>query len=273
MRRLALAFLFASVASLTLLWSQNQTVTAQEEAADENWATITGQIVFEGNNIPDRGKIEVTQDKDHCLSKGPLESDTWIVDPETKAIKNVFIWIGPDTVRPGATFDAEQIHPSLAKLTEETVTIDQPCCMFEPHALAARQGQSLVVKNSAPIPHNVNWTSRANGSGNLGTPPGGQVTITAPNEEGLVTDRYPMLIKCNVHPWMSAYVRVYDHPYYAVTDEEGNFEIKLAPVGPVRLFVWHEDVGYKGGSAGARGEEITLKPGVNDLGKISLSKE
>ena len=238
------------------------TAGAQPKANDQ-WATVKGQIVF-GGAPPKREKVNVTQDKDHCESKGPLLEEKWIVDPKTKGVQNVFVWLGPDSVRPNAKFQPDQIHPALAKPKVKQVVMDQPCCQFVPHALAAQEGQDLLVKNSAPVPHNVNWASTGNGNGNVSLPPGGSHTLPDLKQDRVI------LIKCNVHPWMSAYVKVFDHPYFAVTDEQGNFEIKMAPTGKLRLFVWHEEIGYKGGQAGRRGEVIEVKPGVTDLGKITI---
>ena len=74
-------------------------------------------------------------------------------------------------------------------------------------------------------------------------------------------------VNCNIHGWMKAYIRVFDHPYYAVTDDDGNFEIKMPPAGKYHIFYWH-DSGWKDGAAGANGFPIDIKAGVNDLGKV-----
>jgi hypothetical protein len=72
---------------------------------------------------------------------------------------------------------------------------------------------------------------------------------------------------------MSARVAVFKHPYFAVTKADGSFEIKNAPVGTFRLFVWHEAIGYRGGEKGAEGEKITIKPGVNKLTDLKIKPE
>jgi hypothetical protein len=146
--------------------------------------------------------------------------------------------------------------------------MDQPRCAFIPHAVALREGQTLIVKNSSPVTHNVRWegTPLKNPADNQTIVAGKTVTI-----DKLKSDRYPVSISCSIHPWMKGVVRVFDSPYYAVTDEEGKFEIKLAPVGKYRLFVWHEGSGWKGGAAGRSGEPIEIKPGdAQDLGKLAI---
>ena len=70
----------------------------------------------------------------------------------------------------------------------------------------------------------------------------------------LVAEGPPIQYKCTIHGWMTGYVRIFDHPYYAVTDADGKFEIKNAPAGKYRIVYWHEN-GFKGGAQGRFGEE------------------
>jgi hypothetical protein len=72
---------------------------------------------------------------------------------------------------------------------------------------------------------------------------------------------------------MKAWVGIFDHPYFAVTDKNGKFEIKDAPAGKYRLFVWHEEVGYLGGVKGRNGQVITIKKdGTTDVKQLKLEK-
>ena len=149
--------------------------------------------------------------------------------------------------------------------------MDQPCCMFEPHVLAMRQGQDLLVKNSAAVAHNIHWVGNPlkNPGGNVIVPPGGSYTI-----KNLKGDRLPLKMSCDIHPWMGAWLGVFDHPYFAVTDVNGNFEIKGAPAGNYNLIVWHEDVGYRGGKEGRTGTPLDIKAGgVTDLGKLEFKSK
>jgi hypothetical protein len=141
--------------------------------------------------------------------------------------------------------------------------MDQPCCRFEPHVLAVRAGQKVLVKNSAPVSHNVKWGGFKNKGDNKILPPGGKLLI-----DDLVAEPYPVNVGCNIHGWMKAYIRVYDHPYFAVTDENGAFEIKNAPAGTCRLVIWH-DSGWHDGNG--NGESVTVKAGqTTDLGEIAF---
>ena len=126
----------------------------------------------------------------------------------------------------------------------------------------------MVIKNSAPVPHNAKWTSRENGEINPLLPAGGQFQVQNP----LKAERFPINVECSIHPWMKAYVWVFKHPYFAVTDDDGKFEIKDAPVmnGKLRLVAW-QDNGFLGGREGRMGQPITVKPGAVDLGDIKFT--
>jgi hypothetical protein len=155
------------------------------------------------------------------------------------------------------------IHPNLQKVAEDKVVVDQPVCAFIPHALAMREGQILVAKNSSPVPHNIKWTGAKN-MGNVTVPAGQEYAI-----KGLETERLPMQIECNFHPWMKGYVGIFSHPYYALTDANGNFEIKDAPAGKYRVVVWN--TAYNGGAEGRKGIEVTVPVGkTTDLGEIQF---
>lgn len=254
---LALATLLTAIIGLGTIAVRTTT------AGDNQWGTIKGQVVYDGS-APAVAELKVDKDQEHCLSKGKILDETWVVG-KSGGVKNVYVWLGPvdkDGKLP--------IHPDLVNIKEKTVEIDQPCCAFIPHALAVREGQTLVVKNSSPIPHNVNYSGspKRNPGANFLVPAG-----TAKNVDDLKADRLPLNVSCNIHPWMKAVIRVYDHPYYALTDADGKFEIKNAPVGQFKLFVWHEGVGWLGGAAGKNGQAVTIKAGVNDLGQFKIKAE
>jgi hypothetical protein len=230
-------------------------------AADDKWATVKGQVVFPADKpLPKAGPLNVTQDKDHCLSKGPLVDESVVVNPKNKGVKNVVVFLRPDDKDAKSTFSKDQIHPDDAKRKPEERSIDQPCCMFVNRITLARVGDTLVVKNSAPVAHNFFWDSGNNGAHNVTVPKMEQWKMPA----ALVKEAPPIQYKCTIHGWMTGYVRIFDHPYYALTDENGNFEIKNAPVGKFRIVYWHEN-GLRGGAAGRFGEEIEIKGPTTEL--------
>jgi len=232
---------------------------------EKSWGTIKGQIVWDGGAIPEPKVLNVNKDQEHCLGKGPLLSEDWVINKANKGIRWTFVWLAqePDNKTP------LPIHPTLKDIPNKEVEIDQPYCAFIPHSLAMREGQVLVAKNSAKIQHNVHWTGinqLKNPGGNQIIPAGGSLRI-----DNLKAEKMPLTVKCDIHPWMNARVGVFDHPYFAVTDENGNFEIKLAPAGTYRLKVYHDSIGWRNGAAGREGERITIKAGeVTDVAKLGL---
>lgn len=238
---------------------------AAADPADKDWGTIKGKIVYAGDKLPETVELKVDKDQQHCLEKGKLFGEEWVVNKDNKGIRWVFVWLSPD---PTAAKKEVPIHPSLKEIKDKKVTLDQPCCAFEPHALAVREGQVVVAKNSSPIAHNFNYAGHplVNQGKNQLMPPKSEFEI----DNLRADEKFPVSVSCNIHGWMKAYVRVFNHPYFAVTNENGEFEIKNAPAGDWRLKVWH-DSGWRGGATGRDGEKITVKGGaVTDLGKLEM---
>jgi hypothetical protein len=233
-------------------------------AQPPKWVTIKGQVVFpKGQEIPRLPALaNVNADPMHCLSKGPLPDEKFVIDAKTRGIKNVVVWLRPADPNPKAKFQPADIHPADAKRKPQDVVIDQPCCLFIPRIATARVGDTIVVKNPAPVNHNFFWTSANNGNLNVNVPPnGGRYVFANP----LVNETSPIQYKCTIHPWMTGYVRIFDHPYYAVTDANGKFEIKDAPAGTWHIVSWHENVGFLGGKNGRLGVPLAVPTTDNTL--------
>jgi plastocyanin len=129
---------------------------------------------------------------------------------------------------PGKKFDAPTEH----------VLVDQKKMEFIPHVVVILQGTTVDFTNSDPVGHNVYWPSISGNkklTHNLGTWPKGDKKSFQFNDMGVA----PLL--CNVHPEMSGYVVVVATPYFAVTDKDGNYEIKSVPAGKYTLKTWSED--------------------------------
>jgi hypothetical protein len=228
---------------------------AGQPAPTGNWVTIKGQVVFpEKLPIPKRAPLIVNANAAQCLAKGPILDESVIINPKNRGIKNVVVWLRPnDPTDPKAALAKHEIHPADAKRKPAQVVIDQPCCMFVDRVSCARVGDTIVVKNSAAIVHNFFWASTNNGSFNANVPANGRWEMPV----ALAAESPPIQYKCTIHGWMTGYVRVFDHPYYAVTDEDGRFEIKNAPAGRFRIVYWHEN-GLRGGAKGRFGEPINI---------------
>jgi plastocyanin len=121
---------------------------------------------------------------------------------------------------------------------KDHVVIDQRKMSFIPHVVAVQQGTTVEFLNSDSVGHNVYWPSISGNkklSHNLGTWPKGEKKPFQFNDLGTAS------LLCNVHPEMSSYVVVVPTPYFAVTDKDGNFEIKDIPAGKYTLKTWSED--------------------------------
>jgi hypothetical protein len=218
--------------------------------AAEEWGTVKGQVTWGGKELPKAEKIAVEKDKEHCLSKGDLLREEFVVG-KNGGVKNVFVWLqGADN--PKAKLP---IHPSLKTVKDKEVVMDQPCCKFEPHCVALREGQVLIGKNSSPIAHNMKWSGEqgVNDGDNKLIPAGGKLEIE------LMASTKPVVVECNIHPWMKGWVRVFNHPYFAVTDADGKFEIKNAPAGKYNIVMWQEGIGWVNG--GKAGQTIEIPAG------------
>lgn len=142
-----------------------------------------------------------------------------------KSAENIAVYV--DAI-PDKKFEAPKEH----------VVIDQRKMSFIPHVVAVQQGTTVDFLNSDPVGHNVYWPSISGNkklSHNLGTWPKGEKKPFQFNDLGVAS------LLCNVHPEMSGYVVVVPTPYFAVTDKEGNFEIKNIPAGKYTLKTWSED--------------------------------
>ena len=231
----------------------------------QQWGDVKGRIVWADKNLPKRQVIDSVKnnpDKAHCLMNGDILDEKWVVNEKNKGLRYSFVWL----------VDAQDIkaklpiHPDLAKPKDDKVVIDQPCCMFVPHAIGMREGQVLLVKNPAPVTHNFKWTGNpALGiAGNVSMPSKFELPI-----KGLVADRLPIKIECSIHPWMNGWVRVFDHPYFAVTDENGAFTMPKAPAGDYKLVIWHGSGGFTGGAKGRTGQPIAIAAGkMTDPGEL-----
>jgi hypothetical protein len=121
------------------------------------------------------------------------------------------------------------------------VTINQQGCMYSPHVFGVMANQDIEIVNSDPILHNIHALPKENSQFNFAQPVKGMKTS---KKFAKVEKR--IKIKCDVHPWMSSFCFVLDHPFYAVTDASGQFEIKGLPPGEYGVSIWHETFKAKG---------------------------
>ena len=120
------------------------------------------------------------------------------------------------------------------------IELNQKGCMYEPFVSAAMIGQTVKIKNSDPVLHNVHALPRGDGNSefNFGQPTQNMVDESTFTKK-ITTKEVAVKIKCDVHDWMLAYVGVIDNPFFAVTDKDGNYTIKGLPAGDYTITAFH----------------------------------
>lgn len=187
---------------------------------------ITGKVAFEGTP-PKPARIMTNADpKCAAQHKSPLYSEDVVVN-KNNTLKNVVVYVkdglGNKTFSPPA----------------QKALFDQRGCQYMPHVLGVQVGQEVEIKNSDPTLHNVHSVSKENAQFNIAQPKQGMtMTKTFDKPE-------TFKVKCEVHPWMSAYIAVINNPYFAVTGDDGTFTLKSLPPGEYTIEAWHERYGTR----------------------------
>jgi plastocyanin len=187
--------------------------------------TITGTVKFSGAP-PAPQPIDMSQDPG-C--KSSTVSETYVVDNGNLANAIVYVKDGLGNY-------------AYTAATQPAI-VDQAGCRYHPHVLAVRTNQPVKFLNSDPTSHNVHPTpgrDSRNEEWNESQQPKGE-----PITRQFSSPELMMAIKCNQHPWMKMYLSVFKHPFFAVTDKDGKFELKGLPPGTYTVAVVHEKLGEK----------------------------
>ena len=123
----------------------------------------------------------------------------------------------------------------------EPAVLDQKGCVYMPHVFGMVAGQELLIKNSDATLHNIHSMPKVNKEFNFAMPK----VVKEKKATFSKSEPDPFYIKCDVHPWMKTWVLVSDHPYFAVTDEKGNFSIDGIPAGTYEVVCWQEKFGKR----------------------------
>lgn len=235
--RRARAVTFALVASLASVVGAGVTSVGCDGASSRARPPSVGGMVGPGGSITGRvtarGPLRAVQaihmgGDPTCLEiSGATPVNDELVVASDGAVANAFVYI------------AAGLPPSVSPGPPDTpVVMDQRGCRFVPHVLGVRAGQPVEFVNSDPTEHDVHAEPGPNGEFNRLQPLQGMReshVFTAPD---VMT-----LIKCDRHPWMSAYIGVMAHPFFAVTGADGRFTLSGVPDGHYTVAMWHERFG------------------------------
>lgn len=237
-RRCATGFLFAAVSMVSFGCAKREAPGPQETRSVErplgdlligtaNAAGATGSLkgtVKLIGKAPAAKEINMKADP-YCAKQGGGKEEEAVVGPAGQ-LKNVVVRIAK-----GA--------PAAAAPTTDVV-LDQKGCTYHPHVVVAQAGQTVTIKNSDETLHNVHTykgpATLFNQAQVFGMPP---IKKKAPSVGDIVK------FKCDVHPWMTAYLVVTDNPFFAVTDADGTFTVPNVPPGKYTVEAWHERFGTK----------------------------
>jgi plastocyanin len=210
-------------------------------------ATVTGVINVLGD-IPRPRLIDMTADP-VCVDANPRPELNELIVKENK-LQNAFVYVKSDSLN-GYSFP----------VPDSAVVLQHRNCYYSPHVLGVMTGQKLSLVNSDQTTHNTHTTPKMSPEWNRSSPPN-----SPPFEKSFRRAEMFVPFKDNQHPWERAYVSVMDHPFFAVTDEFGRFEIRGLPAGTYTLVVWHERLGEQQveitlGAGESRNADFTFEAG------------
>ena len=182
-------------------------------------ATLSGKVILDGPR-PVPQPIQMSADP-YCSSHARN-----VVMPDSV--------VNADGTVPNVIVYVKSGMPAMLYPTpNEPITIDQKNCQYAPHVFTIMTGQPLRIKNNDATMHNIHAWAEKNSPFNFGQPVEGlEATKTFDVPE------MPLLIRCDVHSWMTAHVGVFNHPFHTVTGQTGTFAMKLLP-GKYEIEAWH----------------------------------
>jgi len=190
------------------------------------FGTLSGTVIFEGDPIPQDTMIPIQTDPEYCDRHGKdgmYHKEDCLIDTESRGIRNVIVYLMGDGLRNWS----DPLH--------EDIVVDNRNCRFEPHVNVSVMGSNVEVKNSDEVYHTTHLYGPP---GFLEFNPG--MRSKGDSERTVLSRPGLYLIKCDRHGWMSAFVRVDTHPFHAVTDDKGKFEIIGIPIGTYQVGMFHE---------------------------------
>ena len=201
--------------------------------ADE-WGSISGQIVVEGD-IPDRvlliPKNSDIKDREICSAEDHFAEDL-LIDKESNGLANVFVYLYKPPKR---------IHPDLIEPSTEALPVTYRGCQLVPHCLICRTTQRIEIGSDDALAHIPIYYPQKNPKNGLLLPSKSNFKIEVRCKQA---ESFPFKVSCDFHVWISGYWLIVDHPYAALTDKNGMFQIDKLPIGEHTFRIWHERPGY-----------------------------
>lgn len=183
---------------------------------------VTGSVKLDGA-APKMKAINMAAEPSCSKARTSPAMSEEVVTGDAGALANVVVY-----VKSGA--EGYSFPPATTP-----VKIEQQGCQYHPHVIGLQVGQNLDVVNNDQTTHNIHPIPKENREWNESQPPG-----AAPIEKSFAREEIAIPVKCNVHPWMKAYMAVLPNPYFQVTEKDGKFDLKNLPPGTYTLTAWHE---------------------------------
>ena len=182
--------------------------------------SISGTVNFDGKG-PKKKKLKM--DADPVCGKShqtPVYRQDFVMD-DNNNLANVIVYLKNVDYK--------------GSVTKTQAILDQKGCIYTPHVMGVMKGQEILIKNSDATLHNIHGLPKVNTEFNFAMP-----KVLKEKKMTLVKSEEAFKVKCDVHPWMSAYVQVFDHPYFAVTSKDGSYKIDNIPAGTYEVVAWQE---------------------------------
>jgi|SRR5437016_5898193 len=212
----------AAIGAGLLMWALGSTPGA--EAALDG-ATVTGKVKFVGK-APPNPAIDMSEEAKCAAKYTTPPREPVVVANANGTLANVLVY-----VKAGLPADAKYPTPATP------VTIDQSACLYHPRVFGIMVGQTLAIKNSDGILHNIKALGKKNRPFNISQP------IAMTTTRSFTTVEVMLPFECNVHGWMHAWAAVLAHPFFSVTGTDGSFSITGLPPGTYTIEAWHEKYG------------------------------
>ena len=190
-------------------------------------ATLSGTVTFTGT-APKPLAIDMSADP-ICYEGNPEPKTEWLVVSNEK-LANVLVYVTSNTILDNYWFETPT---SVAVLQHKG-------CRYEPHVMGIQTQQRFTIMNSDGTQHNTHPNPKNNPEWNMS-----QSAAGPPIDKTFVRAELSIPFKDNQHPWEKAYVSVFSHPFFAVTDADGNYRIEGLPPGSYNITAWHERLGEK----------------------------